>query len=135
MSMKETNSRSPASDGGSNSGLSKELGSHFLVELINCPPDRLRKVKDVKQIMSQVIQKSKTSMVSVSFHQFQPEGVSGVFLIKESHVAIHTWPEESYAAADIFTCGQEMDAYIAIEVMKEKFEAKEVRYQVIQRGF
>lgn len=135
MSIKESNPGGPVTRGGSNSGLSKEFGSHFLVELINCSPVKLRKVRDVKQIMNQVIQKSKTSVVSVSFHQFQPEGVSGMFLIKESHIAIHTWPEERYAAADIFTCGQEMDPYIAIEVMKEKFEANEVRYQVIQRGF
>ena len=135
MSMEESNVRSLATYGGSDSVLNKEFGSHFLVELINCSPVRLRKVKDVKQIMNQVTQKSKTSVVRTSYHQFQPEGVSGMILIKESHVAIHTWPEESYAAADIFTCGQEMDAYIAIEVMKEKFEAKEVRYQVIQRGF
>ncbi len=58
-----------------------------------------------------------------------------MILISESHFTIHTWPEENYAAADIFTCGQEMDPYIAIEVMKEKFEVKEVRYQVIKRGF
>lgn len=135
MSLKESNPGGPVTRVERNSDLNKEFGSHFLVELINCPPDRLRKVRDVKQIMSEVIQKSKTSVVRSSFHQFQPEGVSGVFLIKESHVAIHTWPEENYAAADIFTCGQEMDAYIAIEVMKERFEAKEVRYQIIQRGF
>ncbi len=135
MSMKESNSISPATHGGSNSGLKKEFGSHFIVELINCSPDRLRKVRDVKQIMDEVVQKSKTTAVKASFHQFQPEGVSGMFLIKESHIAIHTWPEESYAAADIFTCGKEMNPYIAIEVMKEKFEAKEVRYQVIKRGF
>ena len=133
--MKESNSSSPATYGGSNSGLSKEFGSHFIIELINCTPDRLRKVRDVKQIMGEVIQKSKTTMVRSSFHQFQPEGVTGMILIRESHFAIHTWPEESYVAADIFTCGQEMDPYIAMEVMEERFEAKEVRYQVIRRGF
>ena len=135
MNIKKTKSTGPATSGGSNSGLNKEFGSHFIIELINCSPDKLRKVRDVKRIMGEVVRKSKSTMVEASFHQFQPEGVSGMFLIKESHIAIHTWPEERYAAADIFTCGQEMDPYIAIEVMKEKFEAKEVRYQVIQRGF
>jgi len=135
MSIKELNSTGHATHGGSNSGLNKEFGSHFIIELINCSPDRLRKVKDVKQIMNEVVQKSKATVVRSSFHQFQPEGVTGMILIRESHFAIHTWPEENYAAADIFTCGQEMDPYIAIEVMKEKFEVKEVRYQVIKRGF
>ena len=135
MSIKEPNSAGPVTHGGSNSGLSKEFGSHFIIELINCSPDRLRRVQHVKQIMGEVVQKSKTTVVRSSFHQFQPEGVTGMRLIRESHFAIHTWPEESYAAADIFTCGQEMDPYIAIEVMKDRFEATEVRYQVIKRGF
>ncbi|MBA7630658.1 S-adenosylmethionine decarboxylase proenzyme [subsurface metagenome] len=135
MNIKKRNSTGTATSGSSSSGLSKEFGSHFLVELINCTPDRLRKVKDVKQIMRQVIQKSKSTMVRSSFHQFQPEGVTGMILIRESHIAIHTWPEEGYVAADIFTCGQEMDPYIAIEVMKDRFEAMEVRYQIIKRGF
>ena len=135
MSIKESNSTGPATYGGSNSGLNKEFGSHFIVELINCSPDRLRKVRDVEQIIEQVVRKSRSTMVGTSFHQFQPEGVSGMILIRESHIAIHTCPEEGYVAADIFTCGQEMDPYIAIEVMKDRFEATEVRYQVIKRGF
>jgi len=135
MSIKKTNSTNPANSEGSNCGLNKEFGSHFIIELVNCSPDRLKRVKDVKQIMRQVIQKSKTALVEASYHQFQPEGVTGMILIRESHIAIHTWPEESYAAADIFTCGQEMDPYIAIEVMKDMFEAMEVRYQTIKRGF
>ncbi len=60
-------------------------------------------------------------MLGISFHQFQPEGVTGMVLIRESHIAIHTWPEEGYVASDIFTCGQEIDPYVAIEVMKRGF--------------
>jgi S-adenosylmethionine decarboxylase len=85
--------------------------------------------------MAEVVRKSKSTVVRSFFHQFQPEGVTGMVLIKESHFAIHTWPEDSYVAADIFTCGQEMDPYIAIEVMKDKFKAGEVRFQIIKRGF
>ena len=135
MSIKESNPDNFPTHEGNNPSLSNEFGSHFLVELIDCSPDKLKKAQDVKQIMNQVVQKSKSSMVGSTFHQFQPEGVSGIILIEESHFAIHTWPEVSYAAADIFTCGHEMDPYVAIEVMKEMFEAKEVRYQVVKRGF
>jgi len=135
MSIKKSNSGGSATPEGSNCGLKKEFGSHFIIELINCAPDSLGKVPDVERVMAQVVQKSKTTMVGSSFHQFQPEGVTGVILISESHIFIHTWPEERYAAADIFTCGQEMDPEIAIQVMKEGFEATEVRYQVIKRGF
>ena len=135
MNIKKIDSTGPAAAGSSNSGLNKEFGSHFLIELIDCSPDRLTKVKDVKLTMTEVVRKSKSTVVRSYFHQFQPEGVTGMVLIKESHFAIHTWPEDSYAAADIFTCGQEMDPYIAIEVMKGRFEAGEVRFQIIKRGF
>ncbi|MFC1976727.1 adenosylmethionine decarboxylase [Chloroflexota bacterium] len=135
MDIKKTNSTGNAASEGSNYGLNKEFGSHFIIELINCSPDRLRKVRDVERIMGEVVLKSKSTVVESSFHQFQPEGVTGMILIKESHFALHTWPEEGYVAADIFTCGQEMDPYIAIEVMKDRFEAGEVRYQIIKRGF
>ncbi|MFC2010983.1 adenosylmethionine decarboxylase [Chloroflexota bacterium] len=135
MNVKKTNSTGADVLGGSNFRLNKEFGSHFIVELINCLPDRLRKLRDVERIMGEVVQKSKSTMVGSAFHQFQPEGVTGMILIRESHIAIHTWPEEGYVAADVFTCGQEMDPYIVIEVMKVRFEAGEVRYQVIKRGF
>ena len=120
-------------DGGAN--LSNEFGTHFMVELIGCPPDRLEKVDDTAKVMTEVAVKSKSRMVGSCYHQFEPVGVSGVILIKWSHFSIHTWPEEGYAAADIFTCGEEMDPYIAMEVMKKGFGAKEARYQKIQRGF
>ena len=119
----------------SGSGLSKSFGAHFIIELINCPPDRLAKVPETQQIMIEVVKRSKSKMVGSCFHQFEPQGASGVILIQESHFSVHTWPEEGYAAADIFTCGEEMDPYIAIEVLKEKFGAGEVRYQKIIRGF
>lgn len=117
------------------SDLSKSFGAHFIIELINCPPHRLAKVPDTKKIMIEVVKKSRSKMVGSCFHQFEPQGASGVILIQESHFSVHTWPEEGYAAADIFTCGEEMDPYIAIDALKEMFGAEEVRYQKITRGF
>ncbi len=67
------------------------------------------------------------------FHQFQPFGVSGVVLIAESHISIHTWPENGFAAADIFTCG-EMQPQVAIDIMKKDFRAKEATVKVVVRG-
>ncbi len=67
------------------------------------------------------------------FHQFQPFGVSGVVLIAESHISVHTWPENGFAAADIFTCG-EMQPQVAIDIMKKDFRAKEATVKVVVRG-
>jgi len=65
------------------------------------------------------------------FRQFDANGGTGVILIKELHFSGHTWPEERYATAPIFTHGQKMDSYVTIEVMEEKFGIKEARYQEI----
>ena len=68
------------------------------------------------------------------FHQFEPFGVSGIILISWSHFAVHTWPEDCYAAFDVFTCG-EMVPELAIESLKEDFQAQRVDVQIIPRGF
>ena len=112
----------------------KVLGSHFLIELLDCDPATLRWADDVEAIMRRAAERSNAGIVNAAFHQFQPEGASGVILIRWSHFSIHTWPEEGYAAADIFTCGDEMDPELAIEVMTEGFAARTVRRTEIPRG-
>ncbi len=69
-----------------------------------------------------------------SFHHFNPQGVSGVVVIAESHLSIHTWPEYGYAAADIFTCGTTVEPEKAVEVLIEKLGAKNHSVMEIQRG-
>ena len=73
-------------------------------------------------------------MVGEDFHQFEPEGVSGVLLIAESHLSVHTWPEDGFAAVDIFTCGEEMDADVAIKVLTVAFRAERTVVKVVTRG-
>ena len=81
------------------------LGKHLLVELHGCNPELLKKVDVVKEIMVSAAKACKATIVDTSFHEFNPFGVSGVVVIAESHLSIHTWPEYRYAAVDIFTCG------------------------------
>jgi S-adenosylmethionine decarboxylase proenzyme len=68
------------------------------------------------------------------FHQFCPQGVSGVVVIAESHLCIHTWPEYGYAAVDVFTCGNTIDPKDAIEILVDKLNAKEHSFKEIERG-
>ncbi len=128
-------SDSPSTREDSTAHQGKEFGTHFIVEFVDCAPERLASVDDTQKIMAEAVQKSRSKMVGSCFHQFEPQGASGVVLIKWSHFSVHTWPEERYVAADIFTCGEEMDPYAAIEIMKEGFGAREARYQEIRRGF
>ena len=62
-------------------------------------------------------------VLSATFHHFTPHGVTGVLVVQESHLAVHTWPERGYAAVDLFTCGNEIDPWLAYQSLKEAFGA------------
>lgn len=77
---------------------------------------------------------AKATIISHNFHKFSPYGVSGVVVIAESHVAIHTWPEYNYAAVDIFTCGDTIDPWTIQEYLKEAFNSQNVSSMEMKRG-
>ena len=74
------------------------------------------------------------TLIDVFVHRFSPHGVSGVAVIAESHLAIHTWPELGYVAADLFTCGQHVDMEAIIGVLRDSFEAEQVDVRFLRRG-
>lgn len=90
-------------------------------------------VKEVKKILKKAIEKAKLSVVGSRFFQFNPHGVTGIFLLKESHISIHTWPEYGYAAVDIFTCKDDGSAFIAYNYLLEKLKPKKVKKRIIIR--
>lgn len=111
-----------------------EFGKHYLVEFSKCHAASLSRVGEVQDILLDAARKSDATIIDHHFHQFQPHGVSGVILIAESHFSIHTWPESGYVAVDIFTCGSQLKADRAIEVLKKRFEADEVQVREVPRG-
>lgn len=114
--------------------MEKVLGQHFLVELQDCDAELLKRVETVEPVLLAAAKESGATIISSSFHQFSPEGVTGVILIAESHIALHTWPEHGYAGFDIFTCGESMKPELAIDYLKEKFQAKNVGVRQYDRG-
>lgn len=82
-----------------------KLGTHVLLELWEIEADRLNNEDWVHNTLLKAAHHANTTVVSQTFHRFAPQGVSGVVVIAESHISIHTWPELGYAAVDIFTCG------------------------------
>ena len=84
----------------------KATGRHLLVEYRNCDPDILNNPARVEELMQKAALAAEATIVASVFHQFSPQGVSGVVVIEESHLSIHTWPEHGYAAVDFFTCGE-----------------------------
>lgn len=110
------------------------LGLHLLVELQNCSADLLDSTSFIEDIMVDAAKKSGATVLSSSFHKFSPQGVSGVVVISESHLTIHTWPELKYAALDVFTCGTHVDPWIATLYIEEKLLATDVKITDIKRG-
>lgn len=96
------------------------LGRHLIVEVWDADPRLLDDVKALEQILLQAAHAAKATVIQSVFHRFSPYGVSGVVVIAESHLTIHTWPEYGYAAIDIFTCGPKMDLDAAVEVIRER---------------
>ncbi|OIP97366.1 MAG: S-adenosylmethionine decarboxylase proenzyme [Syntrophobacteraceae bacterium CG2_30_61_12] len=112
----------------------KSLGKHLIVELYDCDRVRINDVAQVERILVEAVKLSKATIIQPVFHQFSPHGVSGVVVIAESHFTIHTWPEYGYCAVDIFTCGDLIDADLALHFLKEQFEAKNLSVVDIKRG-
>ena len=97
----------------------KALGTHLLLDLWQIPQALL---DDLDQLEGQLVtaaERGGAHVVEARFHRFEPHGVSGVVILMESHLALHTWPELRFAAVDIFTCGSEAIAdAIADEIIK-----------------
>jgi spermidine synthase len=100
------------------------LGRHILVEYFDCRNELLNDVPYIEQSMVAAARKADATVINSTFHHFSPFGVSGVVVIQESHLAIHTWPEYGYAAVDLFTCGDTVDPWIAYNELKRLLEAK-----------
>lgn len=113
--------------------MSQALGNHILVEFMNCDPHIMNDVAAIERDMVDAAKKAEATVINSTFHHFSPYGVSGVVVIQESHLAIHTWPEYGYAAVDVFTCG-EMNAWIAFDYLKESFQAKSYSAIEMKRG-
>lgn len=101
----------------------KSLGRHILVEFSNCNAQVLNHAEIVEKAMTTAAKIAGATVINSTFHHFSPWGISGVVVIQESHLAIHTWPEYKYAAVDLFTCGESVDPWVCFEHLKEVFQA------------
>ncbi|WP_338789901.1 adenosylmethionine decarboxylase [Bernardetia sp. MNP-M8] len=110
------------------------LGRHVIVELYDCKPSLLDDVIYVQNAMQNAAQEAGATIINLTFHHFSPYGVSGVVVIQESHLAIHTWPEWGFASIDLFTCGESTDPWKCYNVLKEAFSASHGSTIEMRRG-
>jgi S-adenosylmethionine decarboxylase len=102
--------------------------------LRDCNPDILKSLEEVKNALVSAAREASATIIEISFHEFNPFGISGMVVIAESHLSIHTWPEYGYAALDIFTCGEIIKPEAAAEYLIRKFECKNPSVTEFKRG-
>lgn len=107
---------------------------HYLIEFYGITSDYLDNLDKIENTMLTSLSGSGATYVNHSFHKFSPQGVSGVIVIAESHLSIHTWPESEYAALDIFTCGDKDTAVIILNKLVENFNPTKSKINYIPRG-
>lgn len=106
----------------------------MLLELFDCDPDAINNLEAVKGALVEAAKRAQATIVDIVFHEFNPFGISGVVVIAESHLAIHTWPEYRYAAVDIFSCGDILKPEVAANYLVEQFSAERTSVVEVQRG-
>jgi len=112
----------------------KALGQHLILELHGCPAAILDDPQRIEAAMIAAVEASGATMIKPYFHQFAPQGVSGMIIISESHFSIHTWPEYGYAALDVFTCGDVIDMVAATNSLREGLGAQSAQQMMLSRG-
>lgn len=112
----------------------KNIGRHVIAELQDCNKDILDDEVKVEEIMVAAANKAKATVLKTYFHKFSPVGVTGVVVLAESHISIHSWPELGYAAIDVFTCGKVLKPQVAIDHLIKKLKCKNPMITEMKRG-
>ncbi len=111
----------------------EHLGRHVIIELWGCS-NVINDTEHVKSAMLDAVRAANATLLNIYVHTFSPQGVTGVAVLSESHLSIHTWPEHGYVAADVFTCGATTNPQAAAEVLAERFESKHPIVTEVERG-
>jgi S-adenosylmethionine decarboxylase proenzyme len=106
---------------------------HLLVELFGCDREVLQSKVAVETLLVEAAVAANVTIVQSVFHRYSPQGVTGVVIIEESHLSIHTWPEYGYASVDFYTCGDGMPEK-ALEVIKAGLHASRTESIFVDRG-
>lgn len=110
------------------------LGSQTLADLYECDPNVLDDVDRVRDAMLEAARRAGATIVGHAVHRFSPQGVSGVVVIAESHLAVHTWPEHRYAALDLFTCGATIRQDACFDHLRAAFASRRHTTTRVPRG-
>ena len=107
---------------------------HLLLELYGCDYEKLNDESFLRCTLNRAAKLAKATVLNLISNKFEPQGVTAIALLAESHISIHTWPESNYSAVDIFTCGQNMLPEFASQYLIDALNAEEHSLRVIERN-
>ena len=107
---------------------------HFLLELYKCDYEKLNDESFLRCTLNRASKLANATVLNLISNKFEPQGVTAIALLAESHISIHTWPESNYSAVDIFTCGKNMSPENASRYLIEAFNAQEHSLRIIERN-
>ena len=110
------------------------MGTHLVIDAWQAPAELLNDPQVIKEALTKAIAVGKVTLIDLCVHQFSPHGVTATATLAESHIAIHTWPEHGYFAADLFFCGAGKPE-MAAKVLQTALKARQIKIQELARGF
>ncbi|WP_461863064.1 adenosylmethionine decarboxylase [Thermococcus sp.] len=110
------------------------IGFHYVVEAAGCDEEILQSADRIREIFLKAAKIGNMEVKASYFFKFSPTGVSGMVIVAESHISIHTWPEKRYAAIDVYTCGETADPEKAVDYILEELKARYAHVSEIKRG-
>jgi S-adenosylmethionine decarboxylase len=114
--------------------MDKILGNVYLIDLFECDYASVNSTKTIVNALKKIVEESNLGLVKIINHEYEPQGVTSIAIIKESHIAIHSWPEYNFLSIDIFSCSKEMlNLEKIINDAKRIFKASRATYKIISR--
>ena len=111
---------------------SKYAGIHLIVEFWS--GKIIEDSKEIERILIGAVKAAHNTPLKIAIHKFQPQGITGIVLLAESHIALHSWPEFNYVAIDLYTCGDKSNPAKALAYLKKEFQPKKVEIKKFKRG-
>ena len=112
----------------------EQMGTHLVLDAWQAPAELLNDPETIREALIAAIDAGNATLIDLCVHQFSPYGVTATATLAESHIAIHTWPEHGYFAADLFFCGAGQPDN-AMKILQTALQAKQIKVQQLQRGF
>lgn len=110
------------------------LGYHIIADLYGCNPSVIDNLHLIKDLLKHAVEFACMNSLGEIFHKFEPNGVTGIVALEESHISIHTWPEIGYVAIDVFTCGDKAKPHIALQIICDSLNPTRTEIRELERG-